>query len=282
MDWDKMMTSERFWWDMRNLPDGSGIWVRDAGLIQGRGCFELHSRPQYFAPHIVISGQGAVETGWRRQELGPGDMFTLWPDVEILYAEHAEHPWSFYFLHVEGDKSRDFMTMLGFSSTCGYLHPHQPQVVEEVFLRIWKLSQCQSLHNQYEAISLLYRLPGAVQNLTEIKVKQGAQDLYERAVALIHSQLALGINVDMVCQILKTSRVSLTHAFKEKARISPGAYILQTRSKLVKDLLCDTPHSVATIARMVGFSSEKYLYRRFKKEEGLTPDQFRRTHALRC
>ncbi|MAD73529.1 MAG: hypothetical protein CML20_01770 [Rheinheimera sp.] len=58
-------------------------------------------------------------------------------------------------------------------------------------------------------------------------------------------------------------------------------YINEARIAAAKHLLLQTNDSVLTIAMAVGFNARSSFYKAFKIYTGLTPAQYRTTHAQR-
>ena len=69
----------------------------------------------------------------------------------------------------------------------------------------------------------------------------------------------------------------LVHAFKQYKGISPISYLIKLRIKHAKDLLITTNNSIAQISESCGFSSQSYFSQVFRKETGMTPNEFRKS-----
>ena len=69
----------------------------------------------------------------------------------------------------------------------------------------------------------------------------------------------------------------LTSLMKKYTGYSVNTYINHVRLAAAKNLLCQGEFlSVASIAHTCGFPDEKYFMRLFKKQEGMTPGQYRK------
>lgn len=80
-------------------------------------------------------------------------------------------------------------------------------------------------------------------------------------------------NTELARQI-GISEVYLRKLFLSHYNISPKQYILDTKIRKAKQMLCDTPFTVAAIAEECGFSSVYHFCRMFKQRTGLTPTQY--------
>lgn len=67
----------------------------------------------------------------------------------------------------------------------------------------------------------------------------------------------------------------LARLFKKETGISLGAYIIEGRINIAKQLLKTTNLSVNAIASKVGYSNYSYFSKLFKQETGCTPYEYR-------
>ena len=61
-----------------------------------------------------------------------------------------------------------------------------------------------------------------------------------------------------------------------------GEYLTHLRIEKAKSLLMHTDISNASIASRTGINSQQYFCRLFKKETGMSPQEYRRSYALTC
>lgn len=85
-------------------------------------------------------------------------------------------------------------------------------------------------------------------------------------------------SVDDLCKNLYINKFYLTHLFSEHYGISPLQYLIKKRITLAKQLLIVTDQKVDDIADICGYDDMAYFCRIFKKQESITPLQFRKLH----
>ncbi|MNV96405.1 Arabinose operon regulatory protein [compost metagenome] len=68
----------------------------------------------------------------------------------------------------------------------------------------------------------------------------------------------------------------LSRLFKQKTNESLINYVQTLRLDKAKELLAHTTQPIAEIGRSVGFPSENYFTKTFRKHFGLTPSQYRK------
>ena len=67
---------------------------------------------------------------------------------------------------------------------------------------------------------------------------------------------------------------------KESTGMTLRQYLVHTRLRVAKNLLCSTKTDIAAIAKRCGFSDVTYFNRVFKTSVGMTPGEYRKTHLI--
>ena len=83
------------------------------------------------------------------------------------------------------------------------------------------------------------------------------------------------ISITDIAEALHFNPQYLMRAFKKKTEMSIVEYITKVRIDKAKELLKETKLPVKEIAGMVGYTDYAYFTRVFKKETGLSPNQYR-------
>ena len=84
------------------------------------------------------------------------------------------------------------------------------------------------------------------------------------------------ITLDHLAQISSLNKYYLAHAFREYIGLSPINYLNSRRVEEAMKLLEETNHSIAHVAKMIGFSSQSYFAQVFQKAAGMSPGEFRK------
>ncbi|MCR8657689.1 response regulator transcription factor [Paenibacillus endoradicis] len=69
--------------------------------------------------------------------------------------------------------------------------------------------------------------------------------------------------------------------FKKETGISISDYIVQERMRIAKELLAKSDLPISSIALTIGYSNFAYFSTTFKKEEMMTPQEYRRDHSVK-
>ena len=89
------------------------------------------------------------------------------------------------------------------------------------------------------------------------------------------------LTLDLLAEIATVNKYYLSHIYKEAYGISPISYMIACRIQEGKRLLADTDLSLSQISSILGFSSPSYFSQSFRKAEGISPVEYRKTHQQR-
>ena len=87
------------------------------------------------------------------------------------------------------------------------------------------------------------------------------------------------LTISSLAEELGVSSVTLAVEFKNETGISPSDYLAMIRFNQAKELLKNTDMLVKEISLAVGYEDDHVFIRRFKKETGKTPGQYRKEAA---
>lgn len=99
-----------------------------------------------------------------------------------------------------------------------------------------------------------------------------------RAMAAIHGTPQRQWTLSDLAAEAGVSRSLLGASFRRTLDRSPIRYLTEWRMHLAQQLLATTDHTIATMARRVGYHSEEAFSRAFKRNRGSSPTQWRSAH----
>jgi AraC-like DNA-binding protein len=101
---------------------------------------------------------------------------------------------------------------------------------------------------------------------------------FAHVVGFIKENLAENLTVEKLSSVACMSKPHFFRSFKREFGISPVEFIIQERIKLAKKLLIDPGVSIAEAGFRSGFQNVSYFSNIFKKNEGTTPKEFRKSN----
>ena len=100
--------------------------------------------------------------------------------------------------------------------------------------------------------------------------------LVRKAMAYVHEHFAEPLSCQDIARHVSVSASHLTRCFRMETGLTPVAYLNRYRLQQAKELLKVTDGNITEIAMKVGFSDGSYFARSFRREEGMSPSDYRR------
>jgi AraC-like DNA-binding protein/mannose-6-phosphate isomerase-like protein (cupin superfamily) len=97
----------------------------------------------------------------------------------------------------------------------------------------------------------------------------------ERAIALLHEQLAQPLRIPQLAQACGLSPAYFRRQFGQWTGYAPREYLRRLRIAKARELLGDVALSVKQVSAQVGFDDPYYFSRSFRQIDGLSPSEFR-------
>lgn len=98
-----------------------------------------------------------------------------------------------------------------------------------------------------------------------------------KCVDHINENYMYEITLDDLCGISGMSKQHLCRLFRKVLGVRPMEYIAKRRIQAAKEILSGTGAPIEEISERVGFCTSSYFCKLFKRYEGITPTQFRRS-----
>jgi LacI family transcriptional regulator len=99
-----------------------------------------------------------------------------------------------------------------------------------------------------------------------------------KALQYIRRHASANIRVTDILRHIDLSRRALEHRFAKWVGHTPHEEIQRVRMNRVKELLRDTELTLQQIAERMGFEHPEYLGAAFKREVGVSPGEYRKSH----
>ncbi|MFD1452663.1 helix-turn-helix domain-containing protein [Oceanobacillus sojae] len=101
--------------------------------------------------------------------------------------------------------------------------------------------------------------------------------LIKKVIRFVRHHLSNTLNVTLIAEHVHMSRSALSTNFKKEVGITLTSFILNERLEKAKSLLHYTDKSLSEISLFLCFSSQSHFQNVFKKEIGITPNEFRKS-----
>lgn len=238
----------------------------------------------------VVGGSGKFNIEGKLLPVTTDDMVIVNPNVEHTEVSYNKRPLEYIVLGVEGLEysagedadERWFMTNLQ-NAREALLHALREMLREIEFKAVGYELICQDL---LEVLILRLMRHAGLQFLpTKTEHRKPGRKPSKECAAVRHyidSHFKENINLDMLSELVHVNKYYMVHSFTKEYGISPINYLISRRIEESKYLLSDTDHSLSQISHMLGFSSPSYFSQSFRRLEGMSPMEFRRSSRSRA
>ena len=238
----------------------------------------------------VVGGSGKFNIEGKLLPVTTDDMVIVNPNVEHTEVSYNKRPLEYIVLGVEGLEysagedadERWFMTNLQ-NAREALLHALREMLREIEYKAVGYELICQDL---LEVLILRLMRHAGLQFLpTKTEHRKPGRKPSKECAAVRHyidNHFKENINLDMLSEMVHVNKYYMVHSFTKEYGISPINYLISRRIEESKYLLSDTDHSLSQISHMLGFSSPSYFSQSFRRLEGMSPMEFRRSSRSRA
>lgn len=146
--------------------------------------------------------------------------------------------------------------------------------LSDIFIRhIDRAKNLDEVENLYDAIALEY-----ANRMRELSRSNVVSRYVVLAIDYIRDHIQETLTVDQVANALAVNASYLSKLFKHDMGKSISSYIRDSKIEIAKNMLRHLDESSLEIASYLGFSSQSHFIQVFKKETGMTPEEYRKQH----
>lgn len=245
---------------------------------------------------VVVSGRIYIGEEAQHWEVSPGQMIILCPDKYHYSVKPCDVETCLYWLHFkEADRPEEqsarssisnFREKAKLSRTESYhiMLPKyedltEPTLVYALIQRLIGLSTEHRSQAFWQEQQLFADLLKIIENRQKAEVLSPSLQLAEKTEAYIKRHYRSRISNRDLSKAFHFHSNYITRCMQEVFHCTPMAYLHQYRLDQAKLLLIKTDWTITRIAGYVGFEYSPYFSSCFKKQEGVSPLQFRKQYV---
>lgn len=240
-------------------------------------CGDMHSwgpgvRTSYII-HYIVRGKGIFVCNSKTYFISAGQSFVIRPFSEVYYRPDEKDPWEYAWIDFNGEEYVRLLNKTDFFEGDCVIGKVEPDKILGFYQALLVLHSHNN--NYYTADGLARTILGIYADSYPASAHKSEESCFEAArIMIIGFSHKPEFGLPDICENLGVSRATLHRSFKKNCGISPGAYLLNYRIDIARELL-EHGSSVKSTALSCGFQNPLYFSKAFKESVGVPPREYR-------
>ena len=268
--------------EVKNNPLINRLYVTDIGYYP-HASHHYRSRKTGIDENILIyciSGSGIIQVNGQSYDIDPSSFFII-PALEPhIYSADEKDPWSIYWIHFGGEKSRHFKMF--FKRIIKLKSCSNSRIDDRIYLfsEILTALELGFSKERIEFANLaLQSLLASFFYIDTYRASKGHQSSnpVEQAVFFMKKNLHQSIKVKDIAEHVQLSESHFSKLFRNKTGSAPMDYFIDLKMQEAIRLLSNQSMRIKEVAFSLGYNDPFYFSRIFTKHIGVNPTSFLKT-----
>jgi len=208
-----------------------------------------------------------------------GQAFILFPHRHHGGTRQFDKNLNFYWIHFLIDERAEAMGE-NIMSLPQLINLSKPEQFVELFRRFIKVQSQHSDNQTMLNLILLELLCELSNSIYPLEVPSQQVLLATRTEQYIRLHLDEKLTTSTIAQALKSNPDYLGRIFKQVFRKTLTEFIQEYRLSKACKMLIESPHNINEIAYNCGYNDVDYFRKNFKKQYGLSPNEYRKIYVV--
>ncbi len=215
------------------------------------------------------SGHATLSYREKVIDLMPGSLiFINLAEKNVIEAKDSH--WEIYFMHVFGSDIDDIYGNA--TKRTNYFPDYNATIFKECIKNIYDAYGADDIDVYYISGQIYLTLMDVLKNSSNT----ATSTMVSKAVEYINENYYKDINLDSLCKEIFVSKYFFIRKFQQELKCTPKQYLTRVRLQNARLLLVHTDKSVAEVAQLTGFQTEKNIFYAFRTVLNITPNYFRK------
>jgi len=258
--------------DIADLSDS--LIVNCVGRMYKTEAFFTNLRRKDFYMIYIVKGELTVHFQHKTTVIKSGNCIFYYPNNRYHYEFDGKGINSYYWVHFTGNQAEALLKRFKiFNETVINIGVHNK--ITNLFQKITSEMICREEDFAYCASTYLQQMLVEIKRFRDTHEKNHSGKKLKHSIELLHNNYHKPIVINELAQIENLSPSRYRVLFHSITGVSPKQYLTDIRMRHACELLCQTNLSNEQIGKMVGYDDSLYFYRIFKKQNNITPSQYR-------
>lgn len=234
-----------------------------------------------FSMVYITKGEGIFETKKiRRRVVKEGSVIFLYPNVWHRYCPNKKTGWKEYWISFSGEIPKKLAENNILKQNKPIIEIGLNETVINLFNQILELIENESLGFREIMASLTYQMIAQVNSSEKRKLFGGKkiEEVILKAKIIMAENISKNIDFKLLAEELNVGYSWFRRMFQHYTHMPPTKYFLLIKLNKAKTLLVETTLQIGEISEFLGFETQYYFSKFFKKRTGFSPSQWRKSY----
>ncbi len=264
--------------EIRTVPNYLIAPRMEKHMLADQTTVEAHRHTNYYELEFVTSGIGIATINELEIHVTPGDIFFMTPlDVHSFHMDNGD----IYVSNLSFSEATilpEYQNIL-FNTQIRYAHFEDTKAITDIFDLISRETQ---INDHFKSNNINFLVNMILAEFIRVadfeNTSAEAHPLILNIVRYVRIHATENITLESVAKSFNISPQHLSRLFKQSLGIGFKQYLISLRLDLAKNLLALTDMSITAVCFDIGFSTLENFIRIFKKNNGITPLEYRKKH----
>lgn len=225
-----------------------------------------------------LNGEGWISINKKTIKLTPNTGFIIPENTAHKYGSSLNAPWSIYWVHFSGSYAETF-----YNRFCKAQYESVKIAFDQTRITLLNtiIKLLDSNLNDEKTELAHFKLIGFLSSLcySDVLEQSNTEDRINRSIIFMKENLSSVLTIDQLAAQAHYSVSRYSELFRQRTGYAPIQYFIRLKIHKSCEYLYFGNMNIKEICKEVGFEDPYYFSRMFKKQIGMAPMLYRKTHS---
>ncbi|WP_160685664.1 AraC family transcriptional regulator [Clostridium sp. C2-6-12] len=261
------------------IKEGFHITVYQCGMEKCKKSYSYGPAVRdHYLIHFILKGTGTFYVNGKSYKLKENQGFLICPDIVTYYEADEEDPWIYTWIGFKGIKAELYLKLANLDQENPIFECKEVEFVKKCFEDMRKAAElkfARELRLQGLLSMFLSELiEEAGKNYT---INSNYKELYiKKSLHYVETNYASKLTIAEMAKSVGLNKNYFSTFFRENIGMTPQQYIIKFRINKACELMENKGLTIGDISRSVVYEDTLGFSKIFKKEKGMSPQQYRK------